>query len=103
MKRLEYLEFAEAHRKSPFRLIDVREDDEFRQSHVRGAEWFPLSRIRRGDLPERTTDRVALICRSGGRSAMVAQILEGAGWAECVNVEGGTLAAIALAPGDVET
>ena len=48
-------------------LIDVREPDEFKSGHVPGSQNMPLSRFDPAKLP---SDRpVALICRSGARSA----------------------------------
>jgi rhodanese-related sulfurtransferase len=102
MLRMSYEEFVAAGGQSRFRLLDVRETEEFEEAHVTGAELFPLSRIRREDLPEQGDRPVAIICRSGGRSALAAQIFEQAGWPECVNIEGGTLSAISLRPQDVE-
>jgi len=95
MKRMEYDEFARVRDEQGLRVIDVREQDEWDEVHVRDAELFPLSRLQRGELPEDDGRPVALICRSGGRSAMAAQVLESAGFNETINVEGGTLAAIA--------
>lgn len=94
MKRMNFDEFAEHRDRDDLRLIDVREEEEYEEVHVRGAELFPLSRIRRGESPEPDDRTVALICRSGGRSAMAAQMLEQRGFDEMINVEGGTLAAI---------
>ncbi|MEM1347733.1 MAG: rhodanese-like domain-containing protein [Myxococcota bacterium] len=95
MKRMEYDEFARVRDEQGLRVIDVREPDEFEEVHVRDAELFPLSRIQRGELPEDDGRPVALICRSGGRSAMAAPLFERGGFAETINVEGGTLAALA--------
>lgn len=94
MKRMSFEEIAQKRQDSDLRIIDVREQDEYDQVHVKGVELFPLSKIRGGELPEPDDRDVAIICRSGGRSAMACQILENAGWDECTNVEGGTLAAI---------
>ncbi len=94
MKRISFVDFAEKRDDSTMRLIDVREADEFRAVRVKGAELFPLSKIRDGALPDEDERESYIICRSGARSAMAAQIFERAGWNECTNVEGGTLAAI---------
>jgi rhodanese-related sulfurtransferase len=102
MKRMSFEEFAEKRDSDDLRLIDVREEDEYEEVRVRGAELFPLSRIRRGESPEADDRTVALICRSGGRSAMAAKILEQRGFDEMINVEGGTLAAIEAGEEHVE-
>jgi rhodanese-related sulfurtransferase len=98
MKEMHYREFAQKRDQLGMRLIDVREADEYAAVHVHGAELFPLSEIRKGNLPEKGDKPVALICRSGGRSAMAAQILEASGFGECLNIAGGTTAAIEAGP-----
>jgi rhodanese-related sulfurtransferase len=102
MKRLDYKEFAEIRDDSEWRLIDVREQDEYDEVHVKGVELFPLSKLKKGELPEQDDRKVAVICRSGGRSQMACKILENAGWDECTNVDGGTLAAIEAGDEHVE-
>lgn len=75
------------------RLIDVREDDEYREAHVPGAESWPLSTLseRWGDIGLVPDRAVALICRSGGRSMRAAEFLAEQGRV-AMNVAGGTLA-----------
>jgi rhodanese-related sulfurtransferase len=102
MDRMSFTEFADAREEQELRLIDVREQDEYDDVHVKDAEHFALSWIREGRLPVDDGRRVALICRSGGRSAMAAQILERAGFSQVINVEGGTLAAVAAGEEYVE-
>ncbi len=94
MKRMDYDDIADARNDQDLRIIDVRETDEYEEVHVRDVELFPLSKLQEGELPEKDDRPVAVICRSGGRSQVACQILEDAGWEECINVEGGTLAAI---------
>lgn len=94
MERMSFDEFVQARQARDLRLIDVREQDEFDEVHVKGAELLPLSRIREGALPEQDGRQLALICRSGGRSAMAAEIFEQQGFVDVINVEGGTLAAV---------
>ncbi len=72
------------------RLIDVREPDEYAGGHIPGAENIPL-----GELPQRLPDpseRVIVVCASGGRSARAAQLLTDLGVRDVSNVLGGTLA-----------
>jgi rhodanese-related sulfurtransferase len=69
-------------------LLDVREDDEWAAGHAPDATHIPM-----GDIPARLDDvpdgsPVYVICRSGGRSARVAQFLNANGW-DAVNVGGG--------------
>ena len=73
-------------------LVDVREMDEWRDGHAKGACHIPLSDLsRRGaDLPK---DReILVICRSGNRSRTAARLLQRAGYERVVNVQGGTVA-----------
>lgn len=86
-------------------LIDVREPDEYREVHARGAKLLPLSELteRSAEVP---SDRpVLIICRSGARSARAVEWLNERG-ADTTNVAGGTLAwveaGLATSSGSVE-
>src|SRR3954451_10172775 len=70
------------------RVIDVREDDEWAAGHVVGAEHVPMRTVpsRLDDL--RGEGTLYVVCEVGGRSAVVADFLEGQG-VTAVNVEGG--------------
>lgn len=73
-------------------VVDVREPGEWELGHIAGARHLPL-----GDLTGRTgeLDReagIALICRSGQRSARALALLREAGFRKLWNVEGGMLA-----------
>lgn len=72
-------------------LVDVREPHEWEAGHAPGAIHIPLGELpsRIGELPE-TDDAVAIVCRSGGRSARAVQWLAQQGY-DVVNVEGGML------------
>lgn len=100
MKQMTFRQFLDLDDHDQWRLIDVREEDEWKDARVRFAEHFPLSRIRRGELPDPDDRQVALICAAGGRSAMAAAVLEQQGWDETTNISDGTMGAIATA-GDV--
>ncbi len=72
------------------RVLDVREDHEFKQGHVGGATNIPL-----GKLPDRlerlkTDQRYAVICQSGSRSQRAVGILVDHGFEDAVSVRGGT-------------
>ncbi|MFI7552466.1 rhodanese-like domain-containing protein [Verrucosispora sp. WMMD703] len=70
-------------------LLDVREDDEWRAGHAPGAHHLPMMELP-ARLAEVPTDRdVAVICRSGGRSAQVVAYLLRNGWEQVSNVAGG--------------
>jgi len=101
VKRISYAEFSLL-RSDSSRLLDVREPHEFAQVHVKGAEAFPLSWIKEGRVPEKDERQIFVICRSGARSQVASLILESKGFPECTNVDGGTLAAMALGDDHVE-
>ncbi|KXK62557.1 MULTISPECIES: rhodanese-like domain-containing protein [Micromonospora] len=70
-------------------LLDVREDDEWAAGHAPQAHHLPMMELpaRLAEVPD---DReVAVICRSGGRSAQVVAYLVRHGWDQARNVAGG--------------
>ena len=69
-------------------LIYVREEWEFEAGHVPGAVNLPMSVIgeRLDELPDGAFD---VICKVGGRSARVVEVLEARGY-DATNVDGGT-------------
>ena len=70
-------------------LVDVRGRSEWDEGHVPGAVHIHLGQLRGrvGELdPERPT---LLYCRSGNRSAIGASVLQGLGFEDVRNVEGG--------------
>ena len=103
MIRMHFTEFIAQRDDSKHRLLDVREQNEYDDVHVHGAELFPLSRIRQGDIPENDGRQLILICRSGVRSAMAGQFFEANGFDEVVNIDDGTLGAIAAGAEHVNT
>jgi rhodanese-related sulfurtransferase len=69
-------------------LLDVREPEEWEAGHAPGAIHVPL-----GQLPDRmgeldASERVVVICRSGGRSALATEWLSTAGF-DATNLVGG--------------
>jgi rhodanese-related sulfurtransferase len=72
------------------RIIDVREPDEWAESHIPHATHVPL-----GSVPEHLEvfdgSPTYVICRSGGRSGRACEFAAGQG-IDVVNVEGGMLA-----------
>ena len=72
-------------------LLDVREPSEWKAGHVAQAWLLPMGRVarQRSDLPH---DRqIVVVCRSGGRSAAVAEALRAWGF-DAVNLSGGMTA-----------
>ena len=81
-----------------YKIIDVREVDEFEAGHIPTAVNIPLSGIENekyGDLDE--NGKYVIICRSGNRSQTASSLLIDAGF-HVVNVKEGML----TWPGDVE-
>jgi rhodanese-related sulfurtransferase len=77
-------------------LIDVRTPVEFREVHIPFARNVPLDRLDPAAvLRSRTAapdEPCYVICRSGSRGRQACERLIAAGYANVVNVEGGTLA-----------
>lgn len=78
----------------PIDLIDVRTPVEYREIHVDFARNVPLSDLQPDALMQgrETREPLYLICRSGNRGKQACEKLVSAGYANVVNVEGGTQA-----------
>ena len=72
-------------------VVDVREDSEWKQGHVRGAKHIPLGQEgqRAQELPQ---GPLVVMCRSGNRSATAAVRLKKAGFEPVYNLSGGIMA-----------
>lgn len=73
-------------------LLDVREPAEYAAIHAANAKLIPLGEIgnRLQEIEAYKDKPVAVICRSGRRSAQAVAILQKAGFTQVVNVQGGT-------------
>jgi len=78
-------------RKDPFLLLDCREQNEYDQCRIAGAELFPMSQIqeRSGELEGRKNDLIIVHCHHGGRSLRVARWLRQQGFAQAQSMAGG--------------
>jgi len=73
-------------------LIDIREPDEFADTHIEGARLEPLS-VLRSLAPDSDRQRTVIFhCRSGGRTSTNADALEARGFAATCVMEGGIVA-----------
>jgi len=73
-----------------FRLIDVREADEWAISRLPQAELIPLSQFQHLALQELAADEtVVLYCHHGMRSAKAQGFLKAQGFANVLNLTGG--------------
>ena len=79
-------------------LIDVRTPVEFREVHVEIARNVPLDRLDPAALMQArngsTDEPLYVLCRSGSRGQQACEKFLAAGFANVVNIEGGTLACI---------
>ncbi|GGK09055.1 sulfurtransferase [Pilimelia anulata] len=70
-------------------LVDVREPDEWAAGHAPAARHLPMMEIP-ARIDEVPRDRpVAVVCRSGTRSAQVIAYLQGHGYGNLSNLDGG--------------
>jgi sulfur-carrier protein adenylyltransferase/sulfurtransferase len=81
-------------RAGEFRIVDVREPDEFvgELGHIPGAELAPLSTVTHVARGWDREKEVLVVCRSGGRSANAARQLVAMGFTHVINMRGGMLA-----------
>lgn len=70
-------------------FIDVREPDEFAAGHIDGMTNVPLSTLSEATVEFDKDSEVVIICRSGNRSMKAAEALQGFGYKNLVNVQGG--------------
>ncbi len=75
-------------------LLDVREPDEFAEGHAPMAHLIPLGEVaqRLPELAAYKNQPVAVICRSGRRSAKAVTLLQNEGFTQVSNVSGGMTA-----------
>jgi rhodanese-related sulfurtransferase len=74
-----------------FHLVDVREDDEWRAGHIRGAMHLGKGVIERDietTLPNKA-DEIVLYCGGGFRSALAAEAIQRMGYTNVLSMDGG--------------
>ena len=74
-----------------FHFIDVREDDEYRAGHARGAIHIGKGVIERDietKIPNKT-DEIVVYCGGGFRSALAAEALGRMGYTNVLSMDGG--------------
>lgn len=73
-------------------FIDVREEDEWNNGHIEGAELHPLSKMMEGNLPNLPKDQTVIIyCKSGQRSQYAIELLKAKGHTNLINMSDGYL------------
>ncbi len=78
-------------RSEPFRLLDVREDDEWRAGHIAGAEHLGKGVLER-DVEDKIPNKaepLILYCGGGFRSALAALQLKKMGYTDVMSMDGG--------------
>ena len=82
----------------PIDLIDVRTPAEYREVHAEPARLVPLDALDPRTVMEARDgardEPLYTICRSGARGRQACEAFRAAGYANVVNVEGGTLACV---------
>lgn len=70
-------------------ILDVREPDEWNESHIPGATLIPLGELasRVNEVPQ--DQEVVVVCRSGNRSQQGRDILLAAGFEQVTSMAGG--------------
>lgn len=72
-------------------VLDVREQAEYKQSHILNSRGMPLSQIeaRTGDIQKFKDKPVIVYCATGNRSSAAAAALRKAGFSNVFNLSGG--------------
>jgi sulfur-carrier protein adenylyltransferase/sulfurtransferase len=88
------LDAAQAEIAAGTRLIDVREQNEWDDSHLEAAVHIPQGELmeRVGGVAADGSERVLLYCRTDNRSARMADLLEGMGYDNVAVIRGGIVA-----------
>ena len=83
-----------AQTQQPCRLVDIREASELAgpEGYLPHAEHVPLATLGTAAEQWDPQEPIAILCRSGARSAYAAALLERAGFAAVASVQGGILA-----------
>jgi rhodanese-related sulfurtransferase len=76
------------------RVLDVREDSEFKGGHLLNAIHIPLGKLndRIGELAKYKSQPLVVICRSGNRSTSACASLGKQGFDQAYNLAGGIMA-----------
>lgn len=79
-------------REHGYQVLDVRRQPEYAMGHVPGARHIPLDELPRRTSEVRRGQPLAVICASGYRSSIASSLLLHDGFADVMNVVGGTSA-----------
>jgi rhodanese-related sulfurtransferase len=75
-------------------LVDVRSPAEFANGHMRDAKNIPLADFatRIGELDKSKGKNIVVVCQTGARADKAIKLLQNAGFADVVALEGGMAA-----------
>ncbi len=71
-------------------LLDVRDPDEYRSGHIRGATLIPLHELDKSGNALPRDREIICVCHSGSRSTLATRRLVSAGF-QAVNLQGGMI------------
>lgn len=74
---------------TPPLLLDVRESDEWQFCRIEGARHLPMSQIQQRVGELESMQETVVVCHHGVRSLMVAEFLNGKGFARVASLTGG--------------
>lgn len=78
--------------KDNFKLLDVREDYEYEESHIKDTLLLSVNKINQEELDKlglKKDDEIVVYCRSGKRSAKAYEILKSMGYTNVKSMGGG--------------
>ncbi len=61
-------------------ILDVRQQTEYRQGHIKGAQLIPLMELNKRTHEVRSETLVVTVCHTGRRSAQAARLLRSSGF-----------------------
>jgi sulfur-carrier protein adenylyltransferase/sulfurtransferase len=80
------------HQEGTYTLLDVRQPSEYAELHIPGAKLIPLPQLSDSLAELNPVKPTIAYCAAGGRSRVAAQLLQGRGFREVYNLEGGLAA-----------
>lgn len=73
-------------------FLDVRQPEEWREGIIPGSVKIPLGELSAHLNKLDTSKKFIIVCRSGNRSNTAAKMMEGAGFKDLSNFQGGMMA-----------
>ena len=80
--------------KDYFKLLDVRENDEYKEGHIENTLLLSVNNITQKELDKlglKKDDEIIVYCRSGKRSAKAYEILNSLGYTNVKSMAGGII------------